>query len=89
MRSASLMAATAAVVGHAGGVLVAEEFDVAAERDGGDLPAGAVAVVEAEQLRAEADGKRQDLDAAPAGDEEMAELVEEHDNVKTNRNGMT
>ena len=75
-------------IGNARGILVTEEFYIAAERNGGDLPSGVVAIIEAEQLRAEADRKDQDLDAAPAGDQEMAELVEKHDDGQTNRNGM-
>ena len=67
------------LVGHARGVVVAEELHVAAERDGGELPAGAVAVVEADEFRAETDRKSQHPHAAPARDQEVAELVEEHD----------
>ena len=43
------------LVGHAGRIVVAEKFHIAAERHRGDLPAGAIAVVEAGDLRAEAD----------------------------------
>ena len=60
------------------GVGVVEEFDVAAERDGRDAPARAVPVVEAPELAAESDGEGRDGHAAPAGHEEVAELVEEH-----------
>ena len=63
---------------RAGLGIIAEELDVAAERNGGHLPAGAVAVVETEQFRAEAKRKRQDLHPGPAGDEEMAKLMEEN-----------
>ena len=66
-------------VGDAGGVVVALEADIAAERDGAELPARAAAVGEAGQLAAEADGEGGDADAAPAGDEEMPHLVHEHD----------
>ena len=66
------------LIRHARGVLVAEELDVAAERDGRDLPARAVAIVEAEQFRAEADREGEHAHAAPARDQEMAELVKEH-----------
>jgi hypothetical protein len=38
--------------------VVTEEFHVATERDRRDLPAGAVAVVETEQFRAEAERER-------------------------------
>ena len=63
----------------AGSILVAEEFDIAAERNGADLPACIVTVVEAEQFRAKADGKGHDFDPTPAGHQEMAELVEKYD----------
>ena len=62
----------------AAGILVAEEFDVAAERNGGDFPARAVAIVKPDDFRAETDGKHQNSHAAQARDQEMAELVEEH-----------
>ena len=77
--SASVMAAAAALVRHARGVVVAEEFHIAAERDGRDFPARAVAVVEAGNLGTEADREDQHPDAAPARHQKMAELVEEHD----------
>ena len=67
------------VIGHARGILVAEKFHIAAERNSADLPARIVAVVESEQLGPEADGKGHDFDATPAGHDEMAELVEKHD----------
>ena len=67
-------------VGHAGGVVVAEELDVAAERNGRELPAGAVAVVETDNLGPETERKRQHFDAAPARDQKMAKLVKKHDN---------
>jgi hypothetical protein len=38
-----------------------------------------VTVVETDQLGAKADGENQDPDAARPGDEEMAELMEKHD----------
>ena len=66
-------------VGSAGGVGVAGEFHVAAKRDQREAPARAVPVVETEQLAAEADREHLDVDAAPAADEEMAELVDEDD----------
>ena len=50
------------MVGHARRVLVAEELHIAAERDRGDLPARAVAVVEADEFRTEADRERQHLE---------------------------
>jgi hypothetical protein len=64
--------------GHAGAVLVIEELDVAAERDPCEAPAGAIPVIESEDFAPEADGKGLDLHAAPAGDQKMAELVDEH-----------
>ncbi len=60
------------------GIGIVEKLDVAAERDGGNAPVGAVAVVEAPQLAAESDGEGGDGHAAPAGDEEVAEFMEEH-----------
>ena len=68
------------MIGHARGVVVAEELHIAAERHRGDFPARAVAVVEADDLGAEADGKGEHADAAPARHQEMAEFVKEHDN---------
>src|SRR4029079_3967628 len=65
--------------GHAGAVVVVEELDVAAERDPGEAPARAVLVGEAEDLAAEADGEIPHPDAAPARDQEMAELVNDDD----------
>ena len=53
-----------ALVRHARGILIAEELHVAAERNGRQFPARAVAVVEAEQFGAEADRKHQNPDAA-------------------------
>src|SRR4051794_15317971 len=65
---------------HARAVDVAGELDVAAERDRRELPAGAVAVGEADELGPETDREGVDADAAPAADEEMPELVDEdHD----------
>src|SRR5262249_6007901 len=73
-------------VGHAGGVLVPQKFNISAEWNNRDLPAGPVTVVEAEQFRPETDRKRQDSHAAPAPDQEMAELVEEHHNAEYEQN---
>ena len=66
------------LVGNASRVFVAEELYVTAEWNGAQLPPRAMAVVEAEQFGTEPDGKDQHPDAAPAGDQEMAELVEKH-----------
>ena len=66
------------LIRHARGVLVAEEFHVSAEWNCRELPAGAMPIIEPEQFRAESDRKDQYPHATPAGDQEMAELVEEH-----------
>ncbi len=79
LRSSSDMVESAAVDGVARLALIAEEFDVAAERDRGQLPAGAVAVVEAQKFRAETDREGQDPHAGPARDQEVAKLMEEDD----------
>ncbi len=62
--------------GEAGGVLVVQELDVPAKRQPGEAPAGAVPVVEAEDLPAEADGELLHLHAAPARDQKMARARE-------------
>ncbi len=64
------------------GILVVEELDVSAERNGGDAPMRAVAIVEAPQLASEADRERGHRHAAPAGNEEMPHLVHEHDRAQ-------
>jgi len=71
-----------ALVGNAGGVFIPKKFDVAAERDGGNFPAGAVPVVEAGELGPETQRKRQHPYATPARDEEMAELMKENDDTE-------
>ena len=73
--------------GLARGVLVIEKLDVAAERDPGEAPARALAVGEAEDLPAEADGERLDRYPAPARDDEVAELVHEHDDAQHEHEG--
>ena len=75
------------LIGNAGGIIVAEELYVPAERNGGNFPPRAMTIVEAEKLGAEPDRKNQDLDAAPAGDQEMAELVEEHHERQNEQKG--
>ena len=60
-------------------VHVADELDVAAERNGAELPARAATIVEAEELRAEADGKGLHADAAPAADQVVAHFMHEND----------
>ncbi|MGY4294725.1 hypothetical protein ACVWXN_002820 [Bradyrhizobium sp. i1.4.4] len=67
--------------------LVAEELDVAAERDRRDLPAGAMAVVETDQLRSETEREGQHPNARPARDQEMAEFMEEHDDRQDEQEG--
>ena len=80
-------AVAALLVGHCGKrgcirdtrrILVAEEFHITAKWNRRELPACAVAVVEAKKLRAEPNGENQYPDPASAGDQEMAELVEKH-----------
>ena len=66
-------------VGQAHDIAVAEHLHIAAERQSAELPARAAPVGQAEQLRPEPDGEDVDANAAPAGDEEMAELVDEHE----------
>src|SRR5262249_21752284 len=66
-------------LGHARGVLISEEFHVAAERNCGELPARAMPVGETEKLSPEADRKYLHANAAPPRHEKMPELVEEYD----------
>ena len=70
------------LVRRAGRAVVAEELHIAAERHRRELPAGAVAVIEAGQFGAEADRKYHHLDAAPPRHQEVPELVEEHDDAE-------
>ena len=70
------------VVGHARRVLVAEEFHIAAEGNGGDFPARAEAVIEADDFGTETDREHQYLDTAQAGHQKMAKLMKEHDNCQ-------
>src|SRR5580704_5341920 len=74
-------------VRHARGILIAEEFYIAAERDGGDFPARAVAVVKADDFGAKTNGKHQDPHATPARDQEMTQFVEEHDQAEDEQKG--
>ena len=67
--------------------LVAEELDIAAERDRRNLPAGAVAVVETGEFRSEAERERQHLHAGPARNQEVAELMEENDDGQHEQEG--
>ncbi len=65
-------------IGNAAGVLVAEEFHVAAQRNGGDFPPRAVAIVKADEFGAETDGKHQNPHAAQARNQKVPEFVEKH-----------
>ena len=67
--------------------IVAEELHIAAERDRRDLPAGAMAVVETGQFRPETERESQHPHARPAGDQEMAELMEENDDGQDEQEG--
>jgi hypothetical protein len=70
------------LVGGARDIVVAEEFNIAAKRYRGDLPARAAAVVEADEFRSEPDRECQHAHAAPARDEEMPQLMKEDDDRK-------
>src|SRR3984893_9538190 len=59
-------------------ILVAEKFHITTKWNRREFPTRAVAVVEAKKLRAEPNGENQYPDPAPAGDQQMPELVEEH-----------
>src|SRR6185369_91853 len=78
-------------IGRACRVVIAVELHVAAERHRGDLPAGAVAIIEAEQLGTEADREGEHLNAAPASYQEVAKLMKENNNrqYKQERNHIT
>jgi hypothetical protein len=67
---------------HAGRIFIVKELDVASEGKPGHPPAGSMAVEEPEDLLAEADREGLDLNAAPASDEEMTELVEKDDHCQ-------
>src|SRR5581483_10107267 len=69
-------------VGRTCRAVVAEEFHVTAKRNGGDFPARAVPVVKADDFGAKTDRKHQNPNAAPAGDQEMAQLMEEYDQAE-------
>src|SRR5512135_2137152 len=68
-------------------IVVVDELHVAAKRDPRDPPAGAVAVIEADDLGAEADREHFDGDAAPARDDKMAEFVEKYDDGEDEEEG--
>ena len=69
----------AVMIGRARRVGVAVEFDVAADRNGGQTPARAVFVNSRVEFRAEPQGERVYLHPAPPSDQVMAKLVEEND----------
>ena len=71
------------LVRHARGIVIAEKLHVAAERNRRKLPAGAVAIVEADNFRAETHRKSEHPHAAPARDQEVAELMEEDDDAQS------
>src|SRR5262249_42092821 len=73
-------AAKSQLVGDAGGILVAEEFDVTPKRNSRNLPPRAVAIVEADKLFAKPDRKGEHANATPARHQEMAKFVKEHHN---------
>ena len=77
LRSSSVMPSRGLLT-CARGVLIVDEFYIAAERDPGQPPARTVAIVEADDLRPESNRECLDRDAAPAGHQEVAKLVEEH-----------
>ena len=72
---------------HRGGIGIAEHLDVAAERDGAELPARAGAIVPAEELRAEADREDLDAHAVAARDQIVAELVNEDQDGQDDQEG--
>src|SRR6185312_4848530 len=65
--------------GTGGDVHVADEFHVAAQRNGAEFPARAVPVVETDEFGAETDRERLNPDAAPAPDQIVAHFMDEHD----------
>ena len=67
------------VDGGTGGVRVAQHLHVAAQRNRAELPARAVPVVAAEQLRPEADREHLDPHAVASRHPVVPELVHEHD----------
>ena len=64
--------------------LLAVHLDEAAQRYGADLPSRARPIGAAEQLGAEADRKDLDGDAAPAGNQIVAQLVDEDEDRQDN-----
>ena len=74
-------------VRHAGGVRVALELHVAAERQPADLPARAVPVGDACDFPTEADREGMDLHAVPSCHQEMSELVNEDEDGQDEEEG--
>ena len=74
-------------IGRARRVVVAEEFYITSKRNKRELPAGAMGIVEADQLRAEADREHRHFHAAQPGDQEMTQLVEKHDQGEDEEEG--
>ena len=60
---------------------------IAAKRNRGDAPARTLAIIEAEELRAEADREGVDLHPAAARHPEMAKLMEEYDYGENEQEG--
>ncbi len=69
------------------GILVVHELHVAAERNPGDAPARTLAIGEAPDLPPKADGEGANRDAAPARDDEVAELVDEDHDAEHDEEG--
>jgi hypothetical protein len=75
------------MVGRACGVFVAEEFHIATKWDRRNLPAGAVAIIEADNFGTKADREGERLDAAPAGDQKMSKFMEKNDDGQNEQKG--
>ena len=81
-RSAGSIVSRRGASGTLAGILIAKELYIAAERNSGDLPACAMAIIEADELRAETDREHQNPHPAQPRDEEMSELMEEDDEAE-------
>ena len=66
----------------AGDIVIAKELYETAKRNGGDFPAGSIAIIEANDFGTEADRKHQNLHAAPACNQKVPELMEEDHQAK-------
>ena len=84
-RSTAAVAPSAAR--HAGGIGVAVELDISAERKRADPPAGAARVDPGEQLGTEAERESVDFDAAPSPDQIVPEFMEENDQAQNQDEG--